>query len=95
MNGCTMNKHSKTNLDLLDSLSEEEINTADIPPLGQAFFANAKLRLPEVKTTITIRIDPDVLLWFKQQGKGYQSKMNAVLRMYADAHKQSPTQIKS
>ena len=89
MNESIMNKHSKTSLDLLDALSEEEIDTTDIPPLGPSFFANAKLRLPETKTTITIRIDPDVLFWFKQQGKGYQSKMNAVLRMYADAHKQS------
>ena len=89
MNGKTMKKISKTNLDLLDSLTDEEIDTSDIAPLDQSFFANAKLRLPETKTTITIRIDPDVLLWFKGQGKGYQSKMNAVLRLYAETQKRS------
>ena len=83
-----MKKRSKTNLDLIDSLTDEEIDTSDIAPLDKSFFANAKLRLPETKTTITIRVDPDVLLWFKQQGKGYQSKINAVLRLYAEAHKQ-------
>jgi uncharacterized protein (DUF4415 family) len=90
-NRITMNKRSKTNLELLDSLTDEEIDTSDISPLDQSFFANAKLRLPETKTTITIRIDPDVLSWFKQQGKGYQSKMNAVLRLYADSHKELPS----
>ncbi len=83
-----MKKRSKTNLDLIDSLTDEEIDTSDIAPLDKSFFANAKLRMPETKTTITIRVDPDVLLWFKQQGKGYQSKINAVLRLYAEAHKQ-------
>lgn len=83
-----MKKRSKTNLDLIDSLTDEEIDTSEIPPLDKSFFANAKLRMPETKTTITIRVDPDVLLWFKQQGKGYQSKINAVLRLYAEAHKQ-------
>ena len=93
-----MNKRSKTNLALLDSLTDDAINTSDIPPLDKSFFTNAKLQMPETKTTITIRIDPDVLQWFKQQGKGYQSKMNAVLRLYADAHKPIPTtkrQVKS
>ena len=93
-----MNKRSKTNLERFDSLTDDEINTSDIPPLDNSFFKNAKLRMPETKTTITIRIDPDVLQWFKQQGKGYQSKMNAVLRLYADAHKQLPMgkrQVKS
>ena len=89
MNGKTKKKISKTNLDLLDSLDDKDIDTSDIAPLDKSFFANAKLRLPETKTTITIRIDPDVLYWFKQQGKGYQSKMNAVLRLYAETQKRS------
>ena len=89
-----MKKRSKTNLDLIDSLTDEEIDTSDIPPLDKSFFANAKLQMPETKTTITIRVDPDVLLWFKQQGKGYQSKINAVLRLYAEAHKQPSTKTR-
>ena len=82
-----MKQRSKTNLELLDSLADKDIDTSEIVPLDKAFFAGAKLRLPETKTTITIRIDPDVLLWFKKEGKGYQSKMNAVLRLYAETQK--------
>jgi uncharacterized protein (DUF4415 family) len=84
-----MKKDSKTNLDLIDALTDDEIDTSDIPPLGKSFFANAELRLPKTKSTITIRIDPDVLHWFKRQGKGYQSKMNAVLRLYVEAQQVS------
>ncbi|MEO8326916.1 MAG: BrnA antitoxin family protein, partial [Nitrospirota bacterium] len=40
---------------------------------------------------ITVRLDADILEWFKTQGRGYQTRMNAVLRSYVDAHKNEPT----
>ena len=46
----------------------------------------AELVMREPKISTTIRIDADVLAWFKSQGKGYQSRMNAVLRAYKAAH---------
>ncbi len=82
-----MKKRSKTNLARIDALTDETIDTSDIPPLGKNFFANAKLRLPQRKATITMRVDADVLEWFKRRGKGYQSRMNAVLRMFVEAQK--------
>jgi uncharacterized protein (DUF4415 family) len=39
------------------------------------------------KTLLSFRIDPDVLEWFRAQGPGYQSRMNALLRAYMEAHK--------
>jgi uncharacterized protein (DUF4415 family) len=80
-------KPSRTDWDRVDALSDEEIDTSEIPPLDEKFFAEAKLRMPEAKPSITIRLDPDVLEWFKGQGKGYQTRINAVLRMYMEAQK--------
>ncbi len=76
---------SLTDWERIDALTDEDIDTTDIPPLDDDFFANAALRLPEPKKTITIRLDADVLDWFKAQGKGYQTRINAVLRVYMDA----------
>ena len=52
---------------------------------GRAFWQSAKVVMPEGKEKITLRIDKDVLRWFKARGKGYQSRMNAVLRAYMSA----------
>jgi uncharacterized protein (DUF4415 family) len=70
----------------VDALTDEEIDTSDIPPLDNDFFANAELRLPQAKQTITIRLDKDVLEWYKTQGKGYQTRINAILRSYMETH---------
>ena len=51
------------------------------------FWETAELRMPEPKGQITLRIDRDVLDWFRKSGRGYQTRMNAVLRSYMDAHK--------
>jgi uncharacterized protein (DUF4415 family) len=53
-----------------------------IPP---GFWDNARVRLPETKQQITLRLDPEVIRFFKRTGKGYQSRMGAVLRSYVEA----------
>jgi uncharacterized protein (DUF4415 family) len=53
-----------------------------IPP---GFWDNATVHVPERKQQITLRLDPDVIRWFKRTGKGYQSRMGAVLRSYIQA----------
>lgn len=55
-----------------------------IPP---GFWDNAKVLLPENKQQITLRLDPEVIRFFKRTGKGYQSRMSAVLRSYVQAKK--------
>jgi uncharacterized protein (DUF4415 family) len=84
MNENASKNTSLTDWERVDALTDEEIDTSDIPPLDDEFFANAELRMPEPKQAITIRVDKDVLDWFKSQGKGYQTRMNAVLRMYME-----------
>jgi uncharacterized protein (DUF4415 family) len=46
------------------------------------------LVLPPGKESVTLRVDQDVLDWFRKQGKGYQTRMNAVLRAYKEAHQE-------
>jgi uncharacterized protein (DUF4415 family) len=75
---------SLTDWERVDALTDDEIDTSDIPPLDDDFFANAELVMPEPKQVITIRVDKDVVEWYKSQGKGYQTRMNAVLRMYME-----------
>ncbi|MBV7327221.1 BrnA antitoxin family protein [Chloroflexi bacterium TSY] len=80
-----MNKNSKTDWARLEAMTDDEIDTSDISPLDDEFFAKGELRLPKNKPMISIRIDADVLDWFKAQGPGYQTRMNAVLRLYMEA----------
>jgi len=63
------------------------IDTTDIPALSESFFARATLRMPRQPIAITVRVDPDVLAWFKAQGEEYEQRINAALRIYAEAHK--------
>lgn len=77
----------KTDWKRLKSMKDEKIDYSDIPPLpdDDSFWASTELVIPH-KKTITIRLDPDVLNWFKIQGKGYQSRINAILRAYMKHH---------
>jgi len=82
----SLSKKSKTDWNKVDRLTDSEIDTTDIPPLNSAFFKNAKLHMPTRKKSITVRLDSDLLEWYRGQGKGYQTKINAILRTYMDAH---------
>jgi len=81
-----LSKKSQTDWSKIDRLSDKEIDTSDIPSLDNEFFKNAELHMPTRKQSITVRLDSDVLEWYKNQGKGYQTKINAILRTYMDAH---------
>jgi uncharacterized protein (DUF4415 family) len=83
-----MSKASKTDWARLATMSDEDIDTSDMPELGDDFFANAQLRIPS-KKPVTIRLDADVVDWFKGQGKGYQTKINALLRRYMESQADS------
>ncbi len=67
-------------------MSDKDIDTSEIAELDEEFFRNAQVHLPVGKQLISLRLDRDVLDWFKQQGKGYQTKINAILRAYIRAH---------
>lgn len=84
-----MSKESITKKYFLEDTPDNEIDVSDIPSLGKEFWENAKVRWPKNKKVISIRLDEDVLAFFQKQGKGYQSKINAVLRSYVEYHRKS------
>ena len=77
----------KSDLKRIDKLSDEDIDYSDIPELDDDFFKNAPVVVTPGKTPISVRIDNDILAWMKAQGKGYQSRINAILRIYYEAHR--------
>ena len=66
----------------LAQLPDGEIDYSDIPELDEAFWQNAELVLPATKERITLRLDREVLDYFRRSGSGYQTRINAVLRAY-------------
>jgi uncharacterized protein (DUF4415 family) len=66
----------------LTALPDTAVDTSDIPPASDAFWRNA-VRNPfyrPVKRQLTVRVDADVLAWLRSKGRGYQTKLNAILR---------------
>ena len=87
------NKESiKRTLKRLDAMEDEAIDYSDIPPLSPEMFAQALvqkgLKPAPGKAQITLRLDKDVLEWFRHQGAGYQTRINAILKAYKEAHEQ-------
>ncbi len=83
-------EQSKTNWEKLKAMRDEDIDCSDIPELDENFFKNAEVKvvLPPEKKHLSLRLDADVLMWLKSQGKGYQSRINAILRAYYEAHRE-------
>lgn len=72
-------------LEEMASVRDEDIDTSDIPEIGDDFWEKAVLIPAPGKERLTIRLDNDVLDYFKRRGRGYQSRINAVLRAYVRA----------
>ena len=82
----------KADLDRMDRMSEAEIERTSPPELSDLpadFWKDAVLVVPETKVPISLRVDRDVLDWFRKEGPRYQSRMNAVLRSYMDQSRRS------
>ena len=82
-------KKSGTDLKRLDDLTDAEIDFSDIPEVTPEMFAKGVVRRglqPITKRQLTLRLDSDVIDWFKKQGQGYQTRMNALLRAYMQEH---------
>ena len=77
----------KTDLTRLKKIKDEDIDDSDISELSADFWQNANLVMPREKKPIALRLDVDVLDWMKAQGRGYQSRINAILRAYYESHR--------
>lgn len=60
---------------------------ATVMQLEDDFWSNAQVVMPEGKASVHLRVDADVLEWFRSQGRGHLTRMNAVLRSYVEAQK--------
>ena len=83
-------RKSETDLRRLHEMKDEDIDFSDIPPVPPEMFARGIVRRglkPVVrKKQLTLRMDSDVIEWFKKQGQGYQTKINSLLRAYMEEH---------
>ena len=90
MSKASTSKESLTDWQRLDALQDEDIDLSDAPEITPEMFAKAVVRRglkpPPNKRQITIRLDADVLKWYRAQGEGYQTRINALLRAYMEAH---------
>ena len=85
-------KRSSMNWQRLRAMTEKEIEAAaaadrDNPPLSVRELSNFTVVWPGPKKAVSIRLDEDVIAWFKAQGPGYQSRINAVLKHFVAAQK--------
>jgi uncharacterized protein (DUF4415 family) len=95
-NGATTGRTSKakrvarTDWSKLRRLSDAQIRSGiasdpDVRATDEAFWKDAKVVWPTPKRIVTMRLDADLLAWFRQQ-RGYQTRINAILRAYMKAH---------
>ena len=73
--------HALTDRTLARSIASDE----DTFVPDAAWFDKAKIALPKPKEMVTLRLDPDVMKWFRHDGRGYQTRINAVLRSFVEA----------
>jgi uncharacterized protein (DUF4415 family) len=94
MNGDTSGKTSKSELRTdwrrLRGMTDEEVHAAviadpEIRLTDEDFWKTARVVMPQSKKTVTMRLDADLLAWFRRR-RGYQTRINAILRAYMNAH---------
>lgn len=87
-------KTSGTDWSRIDAFTEDDIermarDDTENPATTEDDWADAVIGLPLAKTPVNAKFDADVVNWFKAQGRGYQTRMNAVLRRYMEAHRKT------
>ena len=87
-----MSNTSRTDWSKIDAMTDDDIDTSDIPPLTDEFFSKAKLRMPSSSlATVNVRVDSETLAWFQSKGEEAEQHMAAALKIYAEAQKTAIT----
>jgi uncharacterized protein (DUF4415 family) len=86
-------RKSETDWKRINAMKDEDIDFSDIPEITPEMFARAVVRrnfkpIPR-KKQLTLRVDSDVVEWYQQQGPGYQTRINSLLRAYMIEHQRS------
>jgi uncharacterized protein (DUF4415 family) len=84
MNRNDSNNTSGTNWEALATMSDDNIDYSDIPPLTDEFFERATLQIPASQAHNLVHLDPDVMKWFQSQGVQPTEMINTVLRRYIE-----------
>ncbi len=90
MNGkSTIVRHSLSEIGALRERGEDKTSgtAPEAESLGAEFWRSARVVMPKGKTSVHLRLDNDVVEWFRARGKGHLTRMNAVLRAYVEAKK--------
>ncbi|MEY3304309.1 MAG: BrnA antitoxin family protein [Pseudanabaena sp.] len=92
MNKNSISRNSLTDWERLEKMNDQDIDLSDCPEVTPEMFAKAIVKrggipITKSKAQVTLRIDQDVLDWFKSQGQGYQTQINSLLRAYMEASK--------
>lgn len=80
-------------------MPDDQIDTSDIPELTDEELRNRTIYINLIpvpgtgKKSVTIRLDKDMAAWYKKQGKGWQTKMNWVLRLYFASHRKTGVKV--
>jgi len=82
-----LKKPSKTDFNKLNSLKDSKIDYSEIPKTDSGFWEDAQVIYNPNKKPVSIRLDEEVIDWFKSLGKGYQTKINEVLKLYMQSVK--------
>ncbi len=91
ISGNTSATEQKTDWRRLRGMTDAEVHEAvagdpDVKPTDESFWKTAQLVMRQRKGTVTIRLDADLLEWFRRE-KGYQTRINSILRAYMNAQK--------
>jgi uncharacterized protein (DUF4415 family) len=86
----TIVRHSLSEIQNLRKLGKDKTrpNAPEAESLGADFWSNARVVMPRGKTSVHLRLDTDIVEWFKGNGKGHLTRMNSVLRAFVEAQKQ-------
>jgi len=84
-------KSIKSDLPRIDRMKDSEIDYSDIPALDKSFLKRATAAWPPEKKQLTIRLDSDVLAWLKRDGRGYQTRINRILRVVMESPPRRPS----
>ncbi len=90
-----MTDRQRQELQRLDELSDDQIDTSDIPEITDFSGAVRGRFYRPIKQQVTLRIDADLLAWFKAQGGKYQTQINAALREYVEARHREASKRKN
>ena len=92
-----MTAEMRRELAALEAMPDDQIDFSDIPEMTDADWKRGPvyigLHYRPGKKSVTIRLDDDMVKWFKKQGKGWQTKMNWVLRLYFASHRKQGVKV--